>query len=148
MPYPAEGDSNGWANARQTRKNSTSQAQPSSSPKQTSSPTLATTNPFAALAQNEQAAATASESAANTTAAPVSKYVQFPDCAHAYITTKWNGTNVTFFKYRDNYGHEFVTAKPRPFPTLRDMHQFDCTLSLTRQALALTAKGKHRYCQA
>lgn len=136
LPYPAEETS--WASARQNKK-AASQASASSKEGQSNSPQFANTNPFAALAESEKQPQPAS---AEETIEVVSKYIQFPSCTHAYIATKWNGTNVTFFKYGDNEGNQYVTAKPRPFATLRDMHQYDCTLSLTKQALNLHPKSK------
>ncbi|KAG2378678.1 hypothetical protein C9374_007826 [Naegleria lovaniensis] len=50
------------------------------------------------------------------------------------LTNKWNGTNILFFKYYDNSGQMFVSAKTKGSATLSDT-QFGDFFALTKEAL-------------
>jgi hypothetical protein len=42
------------------------------------------------------------------------------------------------YKYSDTAGNIFVSGKPRNQPLLKDMNQFECLLSCTKEALKLS----------
>ena len=62
------------------------------------------------------------------------KFKQFPSCSSYVLTNKWNGTNVTFYKYKSNdgtllptilfsltsSGDWYISVKPRMTPFLSD----------------------------
>nr|CAG4716680.1 unnamed protein product [Naegleria fowleri] len=52
----------------------------------------------------------------------------------SHIFTRWNGTNILFFKYSDNSGQLFISAKTKGSATLSDT-QFGDFFALTKEAL-------------
>lgn len=60
--------------------------------------------------------------------------IDFPSAAAFYMATKWNGTNVLFYKYYDSNNNMFITAKTKGTAVLRD-GTFGNFFSLTREAL-------------
>eukprot|EP01125_Pyxidicula_operculata_P002454 TRINITY_DN12316_c0_g1_i1.p1 TRINITY_DN12316_c0_g1~~TRINITY_DN12316_c0_g1_i1.p1 ORF type:complete len:658 (-),score=188.38 TRINITY_DN12316_c0_g1_i1:35-2008(-) len=55
-----------------------------------------------------------------------------------YLSNKWNGENITAYKYPDGKGKEFVTFKPRGYPVIRDF-KFSDTIQQICKALGVEA---------
>jgi len=47
-------------------------------------------------------------------------FVDFPDCEQYCLLNKWNGANIVFYKYKDDKGTSFITAKPRQLVFVND----------------------------
>jgi len=41
------------------------------------------------------------------------EFIKFPTCNTYYLSNKWNGSNVLFYKYENEKGEYFISAKPR-----------------------------------
>eukprot|EP01121_Diplochlamys_sp_Union-15-3_P010112 TRINITY_DN2809_c0_g1_i1.p1 TRINITY_DN2809_c0_g1~~TRINITY_DN2809_c0_g1_i1.p1 ORF type:complete len:559 (-),score=84.27 TRINITY_DN2809_c0_g1_i1:48-1724(-) len=64
-------------------------------------------------------------------------WVQFPVSAKAFMSYKWNGSNLIAYKYRDASGGVFVTIRYKTHATLKDLGEFVKPLSSTLKALGL-----------
>ncbi|KAL6062792.1 60S ribosomal protein L44 Q [Balamuthia mandrillaris] len=70
-------------------------------------------------------------------------FKDFGPCSQFYLSKKWNGDAITFYKYRDGAGEHHVTAKSRFAPFLLDTPYSDL-LSLTLEALLPASQQSNR----
>jgi len=47
-------------------------------------------------------------------------FIDFPDCEQYCLLNKWNGANIVFYKYKDEKGATFLSAKPRQLAFVND----------------------------
>ena len=61
-------------------------------------------------------------------------YDEFPKAKYYYLSEKWNGVNILFYKYYDSNGEMFITAKTKGTAVAKDS-EFGKFMTLTREAL-------------